>query len=136
MPAVSAFPNNATGGLASWQCRKLDRYIEDHLEDPLRLTDLARELGLSPSHFARAFRQSAGTTPHAHVVALRLRRARALLLGSEQSLGQIAVGCGFTDQAHLTRLFRLRFGEPPGAWRRRRTDSRHGTQKLTAPHAC
>jgi transcriptional regulator GlxA family with amidase domain len=135
MPAVSAFPNDATGGLASWQRRKLDRYIERHLDDALRLTDLARELGLSPSHFARAFRQSTGTTPHAHVVALRLRHARELMLCSDQSLGQIAVGCGFTDQAHLTRLFRLRFGEPPGAWRRRRTEPTPGPQKLTAHHA-
>jgi transcriptional regulator GlxA family with amidase domain len=82
--------------------------------------ELARLCGLSRSHFGRAFKASLGTSPHRWLVALRVRRAQELLEGTSESLSDIALICGFSDQSHLTRTFHASTGVSPGAWRRRR----------------
>lgn len=114
-PAVQA----ARGGLAPWQMRKIERYIRSHLADPLRLNELADHVCLSVSHFCRAFKDSFGATPHAYVVQLRLELAQELMLTTEEALCQVALACGFADQAHLSKLFRRKLGDSPSAWRRR-----------------
>ncbi len=87
-----------------------------HAED-LRLADLARVAGLSTHHLIRAFRRETGLTPHAHLIGVRVRRARDLLRLGE-SPAAVASAVGFADQAHLTRAFKARIGVPPGAYRR------------------
>ena len=79
----------------------------------------------STAHFCRAFRRTFGQTPHAYVTTRRLERAKSLMLESHEQLSVIALLCGFTDQAHLSKLFRQHTGEPPGAWRRRRASEGH-----------
>jgi AraC family transcriptional regulator len=110
----------ARGGLAPWQLRKIDRYLRENLAHPLRLQAVARQVNLSVSHFNRSFKVSRGVTPHVYIVKLRLELAQSLMLTTEDPLCGIALACGLADQAHLTRLFRRRFGETPAAWRRRR----------------
>ncbi|MGN6465187.1 MAG: helix-turn-helix transcriptional regulator, partial [Rhizobiaceae bacterium] len=82
------------------------------------LTELASECGLSPRHFARAFKQSVGVAPHHWMVRRRCDRAKDMLRGSETSLADIALACGFADQSHFTRTFTRVFGISPGAWRK------------------
>jgi AraC family transcriptional regulator len=94
-------------------------YIEAHLHDDLRVEDLAGIAGTSAQYFARAFKRHAGEPPHAFVLRRRLERARDAVRTSDEPLFAIAQRLGFADQAHLTRLFRRRFGAPPGAYRRR-----------------
>jgi AraC family transcriptional regulator len=110
----------ARGGLAPWQPHKIDRYLRENLARPLRLRALAEQVNLSVSHFNRSFKVSRGMTPHVYIVKLRLELARSLMLTTEDPLCGIALACGLADQAHLTRLFRRRFGETPAAWRRHR----------------
>jgi AraC family transcriptional regulator len=112
-------PACARGGLAPWQKRKVDRYLKENLERPLHLSDLAGQVVLSVSHFCRAFKEAFGDTPHAYIVRLRVQLAQELMLTTEDSLSQIALACGLSDQAHLSKLFRRVVGEPPNAWRRR-----------------
>jgi AraC-like DNA-binding protein len=109
----------ARGGLAPWQKRKVDRFLKEHLERPVHLSELAEQVLLSVSHFCRAFKETFGETPHAYIVGLRLELARALMLATEDPLSQIALACGLSDQAHLSKLFRRVMGETPNAWRRR-----------------
>jgi AraC family transcriptional regulator len=59
-----------------------------------------------------------GEPPHTYVLRRRLERAREALQTSDEPLLAIALRLGFSDQPHLTRLFRRRFGVPPGAFRR------------------
>jgi AraC-like DNA-binding protein len=73
---------------------------------------------LSPSYFSRAFSISFGCPPHAYVMKRRVERVKALMLSTEKPLGQIALECGFADQAHLSHLFRRHVGKSPAAWRR------------------
>ena len=93
------------------------RAIEDGFAGDLRLADLARIAGLSTHHLIRAFRREVGLTPHAHLIGVRIRRARDLLRAGETPAA-VASAVGFADQAHLTRAFKARIGVPPGAYRR------------------
>jgi AraC-like DNA-binding protein len=97
----------------------VDCYLRDHLERPLQVQQLAQQVSLSVSHFCRAFKDSFGTTPHIHIIRLRLDRAKQLMLATQDPLSEIALRCGFADQAHLSKLFRRWMGETPNAWRRR-----------------
>jgi AraC family transcriptional regulator len=108
------------GGLAPWQQRRARELIDARLDGGLPLAELAWACRLSVRHFARAFRQSTGQSPHRWLTARRLERARRLLEGSSRSLSEIAGACGFASQSHFTRVFTRRVGRSPGAWRRDR----------------
>jgi len=118
-PAAEVELAGARGGLAPWQKRKVDRYLRQNLDRPLRLDEVAEQVPLSVSYFSRAFKESFGTTPHTHMIQLRLELAQQLMLTTEDPLSQIALACGLADQAHLSKLFRRVVGETPNAWRRR-----------------
>jgi AraC family transcriptional regulator len=117
-PLPSAAP--ARGGLAPRSRRRVLEVIEQRLDGDLAVHELAREAGLSPAHFARAFKETFGRPPHQFILARRLERARALLDVPNARLSEVAAAVGFADQAHLTRLFRREFGLTPGAVLRQR----------------
>jgi AraC family transcriptional regulator len=113
----------SAGGLAPWQMLRLDSYVEAHLGEDLSLASLAREVGISRSHFSRSFRQTLGQSPFEWLRVKRIERAKRLLLEGALSVAEVAIATGFADQAHLTRAFGRIEGIPPGAWQRAR---RHG----------
>lgn len=108
-------------GLGQVQCQQIRSYIEDRLAESLTLTDMAAHLGLTPCLFARRFRLSFGRAAYAYVIERRLARARGLLSGTSRPIKDIAASCGFTDQAHMTRLFSRQLGTTPAAYRRGRS---------------
>lgn len=108
----------ASGGLAPWQLRRVKDLMAAHLADDVSLSDLAKECALSPGYFARAFRSSLGLPPHQWLLERRIELSKRLLLGSAQSLSDIAEACGFADQSHLTKVFSRQMGTTPGAWKR------------------
>jgi AraC-like DNA-binding protein len=107
-------------GLAPWQFRRVDAYIESQLSGDPSLADLAKECGLSPGYFARAFGKSTGMSPHRWLMKRRVERAKELLLVGKLELAEIAAVCGFFDQSHLTRVFARFEGCAPGKWRKQR----------------
>lgn len=120
LDSVIQVPSGHVAGLAPWQARKVIDHVMTNIEMPIRVVDLANVVKLSASHFSRAFRRSFHTSPHAYIVALRVARARALMLESDECMSRIAVACGFADQAHFSRAFHRRVGCAPGLWRRAR----------------
>ena len=112
------------GGLAPWQVRKVTSFIETNLDSSIRSANLASMVRLTPCHFSRAFRNSFGHSPIEYVIRRRIERAQALMLSTDTSLSEIALDCGFVDQAYLCRLFRRIVGESPGTWRRARVNPR------------
>jgi AraC family transcriptional regulator len=108
--------NPMRGGLAPSVRRRILELMDARADNSLTLTDLAGEAGLSPTHFARAFKESVGRAPHQHLMAVRLERARRLLESPNAALADVAARAGFADQAHLTRLFKRQFGVTPGAF--------------------
>jgi AraC-like DNA-binding protein len=93
------------------------RIIQDRFARALSLGALAGEVGLSKFHLLRLFRQEVGTTPHAYQLHLRISRARELL-DAHASAAEVALACGFADQAHFTRAFKRIVGYTPGAFKR------------------
>jgi AraC-like DNA-binding protein len=85
------------------------------LVEPLSLSELAVQVGLSPFHAARLFTQATRMPPHAWRNQLRLQRALGPLRDGVP-VADVAAACGFTDQSHFTRHFRRMFGVPPGRW--------------------
>jgi AraC-like DNA-binding protein len=85
----------------------------------IRLSDVARECGLSVSHFARSFKASFGTTAHQWLMQHRIDHAKQLMSQTSMPLIEIAIRSGFNDQAAFTRTFHQIAGVSPGRWRRR-----------------
>jgi transcriptional regulator GlxA family with amidase domain len=98
--------------------RRVEEFIEAHLDVPLSVGQIAQAAGMSCSHFARAFRNVLKMTPHRYVMWRRLIRAQELIKDSDTSLADIAVVTGFADQSHLCRLFHQYMGESPSRFRR------------------
>ncbi|MGP9812549.1 helix-turn-helix domain-containing protein [Rhodopseudomonas sp. NSM] len=122
-PEANAQAAPLTGlGLARWQLNRVMLHLEANLEDSLRVRDLARLAGLSPGHFARAFRRSIGMSPRSFMIEQRVERAKKLMLTTGLPLSEIALACGLSDQAHLSRIFRRHTGVSPHAWRRQLRD--------------
>lgn len=104
-------------GLSPHLVRRVEALLRDRLADDLGLDDLAREVGLSRFHFARAFKQATGTTPYRYLCERRIERAKGLLVGTELTLAEIALACGFATQTGFTSAFRRVTGTTPGRWR-------------------
>ena len=111
---------SARGGLATWQVVRVRAYIDSNLHRAIHIRDLSAVARRSPAHFARKFKLAVGESPHAYVVRRRLEKACHLMMTSAASLSEIALSVGFSDQAHLCRLFRQAFGQSPANWRRER----------------
>jgi AraC family transcriptional regulator len=105
------------GGLTRAQVERAIDFMEGNLSEPLALADVAKASGLSPSHFARRFKSATGAPPHQYLMAMRVERAKRMLLEREPIV-DIALACGFTHQEHLTRIFRRLTGMTPASFRR------------------
>jgi AraC family transcriptional regulator len=108
------------GGLSPRQTERAHAFLRAHHAENITLSDVALSCDLSPSYFIKAFKRTTGITPHQWLLRHRIERAQTMMLETETPLGEIAVACGFADQSHLTRVFKLAVGDSPGAWRRQR----------------
>jgi AraC-like DNA-binding protein len=98
--------------------RRVRAYVEENLSGEVCLEDMAACVGLSPSHFSRAFKAETGQSPYAFVVEARIARVKDRLLNSRRTLAEIAIDCGFATQSHMTETFRRATGLPPARWLR------------------
>lgn len=96
--------------------RRARDFIAENFATDIALEDLVRISGLSRAHLIRAFRKQYYITPHAFQTDMRIRHARRLLR-SGGALSDVAVECGFADQAHFTRHFKARTGVTPAVFR-------------------
>lgn len=106
------------GQLTPAQCRTVLDFIEAHLEDALDLSSIAAEINMGACTFTRHFRRTVGLAPYAYVMQRRLERARRLLGETAMPIKEVAAVCGFSDQAHLTRLFARHYRTTPSAYRK------------------
>lgn len=91
-------------------------YIAAHLAEPLTVTELARQVNLSPSAFSRLFREVTAQSPYQFVKEQRLTRARDLLGEGRLGVTDAARSVGYPSLSHFIKEFRARFGSTPGEY--------------------
>ena len=96
---------------------ELQRWLPDHLDEPLGVEALASRVQMSPRTFARCFTRETGTTPAAFVEELRVETARRLLESTDLTVGAIAGRVGLRSPETLHRAFQRRAGTTPDRYR-------------------
>lgn len=112
---------HSRGGLAAWQMRRASELLHENLHGHIQLSEIARECGLSVSHFARSFKTAYGVSTHQWLTQHRVEHAKGLMSQTRMPLMDIALQSGFSDQPAFTRTFQRLVGVSPGRWRRRYT---------------
>lgn len=93
--------------------------MEAHLEQPLPVSDIARQLGQSPRTLQQHFQNTLGTTAKAHYLTLRLSEAHRLLMQTNTSLHMISLATGFGAQSSFSRAYKAHYGHSPKTARQR-----------------
>ncbi len=106
-----------TASLSILQVKQLQDFIEDNLDQKISIVQLASLVHLSQFHFARAFKEAVGTTPHRYLVQRRIDRAKILLTVTRLSIQEIAIRVGYVNLSHFTAQFRKYVGATPAAYR-------------------
>jgi AraC family transcriptional regulator, arabinose operon regulatory protein len=94
-------------------------YMSDHLEEPLRVSVLARMAGFSQAYFGELFKGQTGCAPRDYLHLLRIHRACQLLQSTDLSVKAIAAKVGYQDPFHFSRQFKAFQGDAPTQYRRR-----------------
>ncbi|MCU1224448.1 MAG: AraC family transcriptional regulator [Edaphobacter sp.] len=114
---VRRAPQVYKGGLAPYRMKRVNEFIQTHMEEEITLGELAQAAGLSPSHFCSLFRKTLGTTPHQFVLGCRIQHARTLLANPRHSILDVALASGFRTHQHFSRIFHRLTGASPSGYR-------------------
>lgn len=96
---------------------KVKDFINTHINDELRLEQLANLVSMTPTAFSRFFKLRTGKTLSEYIVDIRLGHAARLLLDTSDSVSEICWDCGFNTLSNFNRLFRKRKGCSPTEFR-------------------
>lgn len=96
-------------------------FLHDHMDRDIGLDELASHAGMDRFRLTRQFQRTFGQSPHAYLVRLRLRTARALLANGQEP-AHVAIEVGFADQSHLGRWFQRAYRLTPAAYQRQCTN--------------
>ena len=102
--------------LSGHRLRQAMDFIEANCLRKIRLEELANLAGLSQSYFSSAFKASTGIAPHQWQTRARVERVKRMLAAPGATLTEVAIASGFSDQAHMTRIFKRYAGMTPAAW--------------------
>lgn len=97
--------------------RRARDYIDREYAQPLDVPAMARAAHLSPSHFARQYKEAFGESPHRHLLTRRVERAKALLRAGELSVTEVCVAVGFQSLGSFSARFHEVVGMTSSAYR-------------------
>ncbi len=103
--------------LSARQLNTVMDYMRENFGNEVFIDDLAKQAGVSLFHFARLFKSTTGQTPHQALLARRIEHSKRLLRDSTCTLVEVALACGFADQAHFSRTFKHLTGVTPSVFR-------------------
>jgi len=118
---LSAHAGVCAAAEAPGPLQRVRELLHERMAEDLGLDELARASGIDRFRLTREFKRAFGQSPHAYLVRLRLRAARALLAAGGEP-GAVALAVGFADQSHLGRWFQRAYRLSPGAYRRQCTN--------------
>ena len=95
-------------------------YMMAHLDQPMRISSLCAQVGLSPSRFFELFKNATGDTPLNWFIRARMRRAGELLEKSDLQIKEVAGQVGYNDPFYFSRLFKVVHGMSPTAYRKQK----------------
>lgn len=114
-------PNNSKsanyGKLCPSQQRMLEEFIFENIANNISLEQLGGLINNNVHAFIRKFQATYSTTPHAYVMSQRVEHAKKMLSKGDSPIKVVAVNCGFSDQSHMTRIFRKELSLTPGLYR-------------------
>jgi len=114
---------------------KVFDYIENHIDHPFTLAELASVASFSKFHFSRIFQALVGETPFQFILRVRLEKAASLIRMSPQNtLSDIAFQCGFSDISIFSRNFKSHFGVSPSQYRMTQEEDRNLSQEDSKEH--
>lgn len=101
----------------SRRVKKVKQYINDHYTETLKLEDMARLVGMTPTSFSRFFKLRTGKTLSDYVLDIRLGFAARMLVDSTKNISEICFECGFNNLSNFNRIFKGRRGVTPKEFR-------------------
>jgi AraC family transcriptional regulator, glycine betaine-responsive activator len=110
-------PLRAQIGVSHESLIRVAQLMEENIEKPLSLDEIASATGLSRRQIERLFKRHLNCVPKRYYLQMRLRRARELLLQTSMPIIDITTACGFQSPPHFSRCYRAQFGCPPSAER-------------------
>ena len=93
--------------------------MEETLEEPTRMQELAKLAGVSLRQLERLFFKHLHETVTERYLRIRLEKAAELLRKTGSSVTAVGVACGFQSSSHFSRAFKARYGRTPSSERRR-----------------
>ncbi len=114
--ASSSF-SHAARNPESRRVQKIKQYINDHYTETLRLEDISRLVGMTPTSFSRFFKLRTGKSLSDYVLDIRLGFAARMLVDSTNNISEICFECGFNNLSNFNRIFKSRRGVTPKEFR-------------------
>ena len=105
---------------SSYGIENITEYIDKHLDEKLKVSDIAKECHLSYSNFAAKFHEQYGMSCKEYIERMKLFKAEEYLLFTGLDLSMISQQTGFSDQSHFIRCFKKFRGMTPGQFRQQR----------------
>ena len=103
----------------NWLINKAEDYIENHLSEKIKLSDIAHDLGISEYHFHRIYRNSSTETLNQFMTRIKMERSAIYLLVNQKiTITEIAFRYGYNDSSSYNRAFRKHFGRSPTQFRK------------------
>jgi AraC-type DNA-binding domain-containing proteins len=108
----------------NWFINKAEDYIENHLSEKIKLSDIARDLGISEYHFHRIYRNSSNETLNQFMTRIKMERSAIYLVVNKKiTMTEIAFRYGYHDSSSYNRAFRKHFGLSPTQFRKEQEKS-------------
>lgn len=109
----------------TWLINKAEDYIENHLSEPIRLSDIAKALHISEYHFHRIFSSNSKETINNFVTRIKMERSAIYLVVNKSiSITEIALRYGYGESSSYNRAFKKHFGMSPLQYQKKQDMSR------------
>lgn len=100
------------------QIQESVKYIHTHFQEEISVENLAKTVYMSASHFSKVFKEITSFSPYDYLLAIRLGRAKELLIKTEQTISEIACQTGFHSSSNFIYFFKKETGISPLKFRK------------------